>query len=187
MIVIARPSAPGSLQPSPTQPVVLTPAELGNRSLSNPYNRALRRRSLELNRAARYALTPGCDPTTGEARQTGLQQRARLVHALINASAAGDYPVIPTLTGKKLIYELVLWNLSAQTLILQQGLTGGASTLTLLQLSSFPATTGFTLGFDGNFEQPHFEVDNGQPFILNLGASTQVDGFVRYRVQNGTS
>lgn len=187
MTVIARPSAPGSRLGSPTQPVVLTPDQLGNRSLGNPYNNALRQRSLELNRATRYALTPDCDPTTGEARQTALQQRSRLVHALINVATAGDYAVVPTLTGKKLIYEIVLWNSAAQTLILQQGLTGGASTLTLLQLTAFPATTGFTLGFNGNFEQPHFEVDNGQPFVLNLGASTQVDGFVRYRVVNGTN
>ena len=58
--------------------------------------------------------------------------------------------------------------------------------ITLLDLVNFPALTGFLLGFNGNFEQPHWEIDNGQPLVLNLSAGTQVTGFIRYRTENGT-
>lgn len=170
----------------PGQPTPLTVRELGNRTLNNPYNQALRAQAGNLANATRYALTPGCNPITGEAQPSAQQLRSRLIHAIIDTATAGDYLVIPTLIGRKLIYEIVLWNVGTQTLILQQGQTGGSSTIRMLRLTNFPSLTGFTLGFDGSEQQPHFEVDNGQPFVLNLGAATQVDGYVKYAVSNGT-
>ena len=52
-----------------------------------------------------------------------------------------------------------MWNVGAQTCLWQQGTTGGMP-ITLLDLVNFPALTGFLLGFNGNFEQPHWEIDN---------------------------
>jgi hypothetical protein len=102
----------------------------------------------------------------------------------INANIAGDTALIPTLSGKKLIYEIVLWNVTAQTIAFYQG--PSASGILLLRLTGFPSLTGFTLGFNGNFSQPHFEVDAGQQFVLNLANATQVDGFIRYSIGGGS-
>ncbi len=79
---------------------------------------------------------------------------------------------------------MALWNVTSQTLIWQQGT--GATAIQLLQLTTYPPLTGMFLGFNGSFEQPHWEVDPNQALILNLSGGTQVDGFIRYRVSNGT-
>lgn len=144
----------------------------------NPWNKVLRDRAKTLIQAYRHPITPGCD--LPDPQSTPVQRRKSLLSVPIAASAAGDYQLISTLIGTKLIYEIVLWNVTAQNLALYQG--PSASGILLLSLPSFPATTGLTLGFNGNFEQPHFEIDAGQPFVLNLQNSTQVTGFVRYRV-----
>jgi hypothetical protein len=144
----------------------------------NPWNSVLAQRAVALSRAYRHPITPGCDlpdPTS-----TPVQRRKSLLSVPINTSAAGDNQLISTLIGTKLIYEIVLWNVTAQNLALYQG--PSATGILLLSLPSFPATTGLTLGFNGNFEQPHFEIDPGQAFVLNLQNATQVTGFIRYRV-----
>lgn len=150
----------------------------------NPYNEVLAQKHSQLGRAVRFALSPTCDPQTKQPKLSGVQLRRQLRTIQIDASAAGDNVLIPGTAGVKQIYELVLWNVGAQTLVFRQGTSSG---FRLLRLTDFPALTGFTLGFNGSFDQPHWEIDNGQSLILNLAASTQVDGFIRYRVQNGTA
>ncbi len=155
--------------------------------IANPYNDLLAQRHDLARRAIRYALSTLCDPASGDPQPispTQIRQQLRSIQ--ISAAAAGDNIIIPALAGVKLIYELVLWNVAAQTLILQQGITA-AMPIQLLKLTSFPALTGFTLGFNGSFEMPHWEIDNNQPLVLVNASATQVDGFVRYRVQNGTA
>lgn len=149
---------------------------------NNPYNLVLRDRAAALSIAYRAPIAPGCQLAPIEAPSPAVQ-RKRLLRALINCSVAGDNLIIPTIVGRKLIYEIKLWNVSAQTLAWYQGPSAGG----ILQdrLTDFPALTGFVLGFNGNFSQPHFEIENGQPFVLNLQNSTQVDGFVRYTIDIG--
>lgn len=150
----------------------------------NVSNDALQDRKALLARAYRHPIAPGCDigqdvdlPTPPPS--TPDQRRSSLVQVPINVATAGDNPLISTLTGRKLIYEIVLWNVAAQTLQLYQGGTGG---ILLLQLTNFPALSMFTLGFNGSWEEPHFNIDPGAAFVLNLQNSTQVDGMIRYRV-----
>ncbi len=155
--------------------------------IANPYNDLLAQRHDLARKAVRFALSTLCDPATGEPQpitRTQIRQQLRTIQ--INAATAGDNIIIPALAGVKLIYELVLWNSTAQTLIWQQGFTG-SQPIQLFRLSGFPALTGFSLGFNGSFEQPHWEIDNGQALVLVLANPTQVDGFIRYRVQNGTA
>jgi hypothetical protein len=144
----------------------------------NPFNSMLRERAQLLTQAYRHPIYPGCTLDPPEA--TPLQRRASLLTVPIIAGTAGDTQLISTLIGRKLIYEVVLWNVAAQNLAFYQGTS--ATGILLLRLTAFPATTGFVLGFNGNFDQAHWEIDAGQPLTLNLQNSTEVDGFIRYRV-----
>ncbi len=154
--------------------------------ITNPYNRILGQKHNQAGRAVRLALGTVCD-AEGKPKVSPRVLRRQIKLIQINAAAVGDNIIIPAgQAGVKEVLEVVLWNVTAQTLIFQQGATG-TNPITLLRLTTFPTTTGFTLGFNGNFYMPHWEVDNGQPLILNTSGGTQVDGFVRYRVQNGTS
>lgn len=152
--------------------------------IPNPYNAKLSEKHASLQRALRYAMATVCDPFTRKP-ESPANLRKQLKTIQINATLAGDNIVIPTLNGVRQIFELVMWNVGAQTCLWQQGTTGGMP-ITLLDLVNFPALTGFLLGFNGNFEQPHWEIDNGQALVLNLSAGTQVTGFIRYRTENGT-
>lgn len=155
-----------------------------NPTLNNPYNRVLEMRRHALASAQRVALTPLCNPTTVHTAATlSTRKRRQLLSVPINAFTAGDNQLIPTLTGKKLIHEIFLWNVTTQTLGLFQG--PSATGILLFRMTTFPGGTGFILGFNGSFEMPHFEIDSGQPLILNLQNSTQVDGFIRYRIPGG--
>ncbi len=144
----------------------------------NPWNSVLRMRAMQLTKAYRHPIAPGCD--LPDPKSTPLQRRSSLLTVPIQISSAGDNQLISTLIGKKLIYEIVIWNVAAQTLKFYQG--PSASGILLLPLTNFPALSMFTLGFNGNFEQAHWEIDPGQPFVLNLQNNTEVDGFIRYRV-----
>jgi len=144
----------------------------------NKFNEILRDRAAALKKAYRHPIFPGCD--LKDPKSTPLQRRASLLHVPFDFSGAGDNQLISTLTGKKLIYEILIWNVVAQDLALYQG--PSASGILLLPWPSVPNTTGLTLGFSGNFEQPHFEIDAGQTFVLNLQNATRVTGFVKYRV-----
>jgi hypothetical protein len=153
----------------------------GTPFIPNPYNLVLAQKHGQLAGAIRFALTTSCNPETGEPNLTGVQVRKQLRLIQINCNTSGENILIPASAGVKQIYEMLLWNVAAQTLMFYQG-----NGVPLLQLTSFPALSGLTLGFNGSFDQPHWEIDNGQSLVLNLAASTQVDGFIRYRVQNGT-
>jgi hypothetical protein len=154
--------------------------------IQDPYNQILAQKRSLINRAVRFALSPVCDPQTKQPKLNSVQIRRQLKTIQINAAAAGDNLIIPALAGVKQIYELVMWNVGSQTLIWQQGTTG-ANSIVLLRLTTYPALTGLNLGFNGSFDQPHWEIDNGQPLVLHLSAGSQVDGFIRYRVANGTA
>ena len=154
-------------------------------NIVDPYNQILGQKHGQVRRAVRLALGTVCDAAGGAVITPGaLRNQLKLIQ--INAATAGDNIIIPPLAGVKQIFELVLWNVAAQTLIWQQGTTG-TNPITQLRLTTFPATTGFTLGFNGSFEQAHWEIDTGQPLVLNLSVGTQVDGFIRYRVANKTT
>lgn len=144
----------------------------------NPWNQVLQARKLLLSKAYRHPIAPGCDLT--DPKTTALQRRSSILHVPIDVSTAGDTPLISTLIGRKLIYEIFLWNVAAQNLALYQG--NSASGILLTKMPAFPATSGLLLGFNGNFEMPHFEIDSGQPLVLNLQNATQVTGFLKYRV-----
>lgn len=153
--------------------------------IPNPYNLILSQKHDQLSRAQRYALATNCDPHTKQPKLTGRQLRRQLKTIIIDAASAGDNVIIPASGGAKQIYEVFLWNVTAQTIIFQQGSTG-AKEIRLLRITNCPALFGTVLGFNGNFDMPHWELDNSQPLILNLAVGTQCDGFIRYRVQNGT-
>lgn len=154
--------------------------------IAQPWNQILATKHQQLAKVQRAALGTLCDPTTRKPRpRVSGQFRRQLKFIQINAALAGDNIIIPALAGMKLIYEMVMWNVTGQTIIWQQGLTG-ASAITQMRITDMPSLFGFTLGFNGSSEEPHWEIDNGQPLVLNLSGGTQVDGFIRYRVQNGT-
>lgn len=151
----------------------------------NPYNQALDKRRGMLARAVRYALTPNCNPITGEPNLTPQQLLRQLLHIPINATVAGDNPLIPTTSSGMLIYEILLWNSSAAPIDFSLYQGPSANGILLLPISNFPPTTGLTLGFNGNWEMPHFIIDTGQPFILNLSTTGPMQGFIKYKIQNG--
>lgn len=153
--------------------------------IPNPYNQILAQKHGQLRRASRVALGTACD-AQGQPAPQKAALRKLLKTIQINAAAAGDNMLIPALAGVKQIYEMVLWNVSAQDITFQQGSTGGGNSITLLDLPGFPALTGMTLGFNGNWEMSHWDIDNNQPLILVLGTGTKVTGFIRYRVNNGS-
>jgi hypothetical protein len=154
--------------------------------IPNPYNQILAQKHGQLQRASRVALGTQCDPQ-GQPVVSKTALRRLLKTIQINATVAGDNIVIPALAGVKQIYEVVIWNVAAQDLTFQQSSTLSANSITLLDLPSFPATTGFTLGFNGNWDMSHWDIDNNQPLILKLGTGTKVTGFIRYRVANGSN
>jgi len=157
-----------------------------NPSTLSPYNQALETRRNVLAKAIRYALTPGCNPITGAPKLTPQQLRRQLLSVPIIAAVAGDNALIPTTSGRLLVYEVVVWNASAAAINLAffQGSSSGG--ILLLPLSNFPGQTGLTLGFNGSFEMPHFEIDSGQELVLNLSTTGPVQGMVRYKIDNGT-
>lgn len=160
--------------------------QLPNPTLTNPWNQLLNERRNDLGYAQRFALTPDCNPISGDSKVTPAQSRAQLIEVPINATAAGDNLIIQTLSGRKLIYEIFLWNAGAGAINIGLYQGPSASGILKLPISNFPGTTGVTFGFNGNFEQPHFTIDNGQPFVLNCSAAGPVQGMMRYKIDNGT-
>ena len=115
-----------------------------------------------------------CDPATGlPVKGANLRKQLKLIQ--INALLVGDNIIIPASAGVKQIFEMVMWNVAAQTIIWQQGLTSGGTPIVQTKFTGFPALTGFVLGFNGSFEMPHWEIDNLQPLVLNLSVGTEVD------------
>ena len=101
-------------------------------------------------------------------------QQPEFRHATINVASAGDNTIVAASPGKRImVYEIFLWNVQQNTLLLRDGdrpLTG--------PLTNFPAQSGLLLNYTG---APHLETSPGQPLILNLSAANQVSGYVRYR------
>lgn len=151
-----------------------------------PYNQVIAQKHVQVRRAVRQALGTVCD-AEGRPKATPRALRRQLKFIQILAPLAGDNIIIPAgQAGIKMILEFVLWNQTGpNTLTVQQGQTGN-NAITLVELTDFPTTGGFVLGFNGNWDMAHWEIDNGQPLILNNPGGTRVTGFVRYRVLNGT-
>ena len=154
---------------------------------TNPYNQQLEKQRGLLGRAVRYALTPNCNPISGAPALTPLQLLRGILSVPVIAGIAGDNPLIPTTSNPILIYEMLLWNASAAPINMQLYQGPSANGILLVPVSNFPPTTGFLLGFNGNWEMPHFLIDTGQPFVLNLSTTGPVQGFIKYKIQNGTS
>lgn len=149
----------------------------------SPPNQVLSQKHGLLARAKRFALGTACDPQTSlPTPPTSAQLRNELKFIQINVSGNGI--IIPATAGVKSVLEIFIWNVAAQNIVLSQG--GGANGITLLDLPQFPALTGLSLGFNGNFDMSHFDIDNGQSLAIAVSGGTQVTGFVRYRVKTGT-
>jgi len=101
-----------------------------------------------------------------------------LTHQPFSVTAAGNNTVIAGNGGTQLeIFELMLWNVTAQTIRLLDGdsdMTG--------PLTSFPSTSGYQLTDTG---RPHFRLRAGKAFVINLSGGTELSGFVRYRMITG--
>lgn len=158
--------------------------------MQNWGNGILRARAALLKQARRTALYPGCvadeslqasAAASGDATSPAPRKNWHLRRVPINISTAGDNALISTLIGQKNIYEMFLWTAGgANSLTLSQG--PSATGILLLTVPNVPATTGIFLGFNGNFDQPHWEIDPGNVLTLNLSAATQVTGFLVYAV-----
>lgn len=158
---------------------------LGGNAASNPFNLALAQRRAQLAGAKRYALTPNCNPVSGQPDLSPAQRRDALLHLPITAGLSGDNQLIQTTSGKLYIYEIFLWNSTGAAInwSLYQGASQGG--ILLLPIDNWPATTGLVLGFNGNWEMPHFTIDTGQQFILNQSTAGPTQGFIKYLVGNG--
>lgn len=163
----------------------------GQKPTRNPSNLALRGQRETLRYAIRHPLIPGCGPaetalaitdTAPQRKSTPSQRRNSLLEVPIVVTSVGDNLLIPATLGRKLIYEIVLWNVASQTLALYQG--PSATGILKTKLTNFPALTGFSLLFNGNWDMPHYMIDSGQPFVLNLGANAEVDGYLKYRIEH---
>ena len=100
-----------------------------------------------------------------------------MIHVPIFANAVGDNVVIPPPGRRFLIMELLIWNaVGAQTLIYKDGTANP-----LLTQVNVPISGGLFMGFAGN-NQPHFTINAGNGFVINLSAGTEVDGFAKYKL-----
>lgn len=149
-----------------------------------PYTDILKRRRADLALAYRAPSAPAqpLPPAGPAADPTPQADQRNMLHIPFQVAAAGDNVLIPTLIGRKHVYELFLYNAgAAQTIQLYQGpsITG---TL-LLRLADFPITGQLLLPFSGMYAQSHFDIESGQSLVLNLAAANEVDGFIRYRTE----
>lgn len=150
-------------------------------SLNNPYNALIAKKHADLAAAFRFA-----QGTTPAAGQISSITTPLLKLIQIQASLLGDNVIIPGIAGTKQIYEVVLFNVSAQDILFTQGVNI-ATRIPLLDLPGFPALTTLILPFSGDWDFSHWDVDTNQPLLINLSVGTPVTGFIRYRVANGTS
>lgn len=158
---------------------------LGGNPATNPFNLRLAQQRFALGNAVRYALTPNCNPLTGAPNLTAAQQRATLLHLPVTAAASGDNQLIATTSGPLYIYEIFLWNSTGSPIDWQLFQGPSATGILLVPISAWPPNTGLILGFNGNWEQPHFTIDTGQNLILNQSTTGPTQGFIKYKVGNG--
>jgi hypothetical protein len=151
----------------------------------NPSNVFLEKYRITIATASRFAIVPECNPIA-PSPLSPTQLRKSLLRVPITAAIMGDNFLIPTVSGAILVYEIFLWNSSAATVNMKLYQGPSASGILLLPVSNFPSETGLLLGFNGNWEQPHFEIDSGNPLVLKLSTTGPVEGFIRYRIANGT-
>jgi hypothetical protein len=160
---------------------------LPNPTLGNDFNQLLNDRRNALAGAMRFAMAPDCNPIDpAKIDLTPAQSRNQLIEVPVNATNAGDNFLIQTRAGRKLIYEILLWNGSGAPI--DWALFQGPSSLNNVKLfmPGVPAGFGLLLGFNGNWEMPHFQIDQGQPLVLTLNIGGLITGLLRYKVENGT-
>jgi hypothetical protein len=156
---------------------------MANGVIQNPFNLILRQRAAALKQAYRGPIAPGCVLPANAPPPTAPETKS-LLHVPFVAQAIGDYELIPSLIGRKFVYEIVLWNVAAQTIGLYQG--PSANGQVLLHLTTFPALTSLILPFSGSNTQPHFDIDSGISLVLNLTAATRVEGYLKYRNEHAS-
>jgi len=120
---------------------------------------------------------------TGAARSPGVDLAligtpagaGELAHQMISLATVDTHTIIQGTPGGRLeIYELLLWNVTAQDLEYYDGADSLSG-----PLNSFPAQSGMFLP---NVGECRFRLQAGNSFQLKLSAATQVSGHVLYRV-----
>lgn len=157
-----------------------------------PYSNLLATRREELATAYRGPISPSspipADGSIPELQSVQAERRAML-HIPYVFQTAGDNILIPSLIGRKIVYEFFLYNPggvgTSATLQLYQG-PSTTGTL-LLQLTDFSPKSQLLLPFSGNLIQSHFDIESGQSMVMNLSASTEISGFLRYRIDNNSA
>jgi len=147
---------------------------------ANPYNQILADKHVALAQAFRFAQGASAQPGQSPVATPLLKM------IQIQASMVGDNVLIPAIAGTKQVFEMVLFNVSAQDILFAQGVNT-ATRIPLLNLPGYPPLTTLILPFSGSWEMSHWDIDTNQPLLLNLSIGTPVTGFIRYRVLNGTT
>jgi hypothetical protein len=145
---------------------------------------------LDADIAAWYAEAPGTAAATGDnatasgVTATGAEDPALQLPAYsvsFHASAAGANIIVPGVPGRKIaIHQLSLYNTVQQTIQYTDGPTGADLRGQLLD---------FAVGGTDNLAyqaEPHFVLNDSNPFIVQLtasiGATGLVTGYVKYRL-----
>ncbi len=98
---------------------------------------------------------------------------------VIASQDIGDNILIESQGAAIEVYECFIWNgVNPQTIIFSDG--PAADGLYKLRLTTFPASSGLTLG---QGDRPHWVITPGRPFILNLQLASIVDGYINYAVR----
>jgi hypothetical protein len=136
----------------------------------------------ELGAAARALRDVGANSvaTNGQGNssndQSGGQGSNTLIRVPFDIASVGDNTIIQgNSAGRITIYQLDLWNVSQQSIQLKAG-----ATLLRGILANFPSQTGYGLAPGAKY---HFQLQPGEPFIINLSAGTQTTGFVSYQME----
>jgi len=94
----------------------------------------------------------------------------------IDVATAGDNTIVSgSGSARVCIYALVLWNTDEQDVLLK----GGTEPL-MGPIVGLPAKGSFTLQEMG---KPHFRLQPGQPFVMNLSVGARVTGYIKFRLE----
>jgi hypothetical protein len=129
-------------------------------------------------------LTTGALVTTSQTIAGGDPLNQPATTLAFNVSAVGDNIVIPAAAGYRIaVHQVSMYSTENQTIRFLQGTPAGVD----LQgpLVNFAQGAGYYLSYQK--EEPHFILDTGQPFVLNIaagsgGATGNLSGFVKYRM-----
>jgi len=98
-------------------------------------------------------------------------------HQTINQATIGKSELIPGIGGYRLaVYEVFLYNVTSQNI----EITDGESKSLTGPLNAFPDASAIFIPYTG---APHWKTQPGNPLCLIQSASTQVSGWINYRVE----